>query len=92
MLDKLAGMETFVRVVEDGSFSGAAKAIGVSATMVAKQIRAIEERLGSRLLYRTTRRHQLTEVGQLYLERCRTALAGVALVSASSYKRAALSS
>lgn len=84
MLDKLAGMETFVRVVEGGSFSAAAQAMGVSATMVAKQIRTIEERLGSRLLHRTTRRHQLTEVGQLYLERCRTALATVALAEASA--------
>lgn len=84
MLDKLAGMETFVRVVEGGSFSAAAHAAGVSATMVAKQVRAIEERLGARLLHRTTRRHQLTEVGQLYLERCRAALAGVALAEASA--------
>jgi DNA-binding transcriptional LysR family regulator len=84
IVDKLAGMETFVRVVEGGSFAAAAQASGVSATMVAKQVRAIEERLGARLLHRTTRRHQLTEVGQLYLERCRAALAGVALAEASA--------
>src|SRR5581483_218082 len=84
IVDKLAGMETFVRVVEGGSFAAAAQAAGVSATMVAKQVRAIEERLGARLLHRTTRRHQLTEVGQLYLERCRAALAGVALAEASA--------
>ncbi len=83
-MDKLAGMETFVRVVEGGSFASAAETAGVSATMVAKQVRAIEERLGARLLHRTTRRHQLTEVGQLYLERCRAALAGVALAEASA--------
>ncbi|MFG6486277.1 LysR family transcriptional regulator [Roseateles sp. BYS78W] len=83
-MDKLAGMETFVRVVEGGSFAAAALATGVSPTMVAKQVRAIEERLGARLLHRTTRRHQLTEVGQLYLERCRAALAGVALAEASA--------
>ena len=83
-MDKLAGMETFVRVVEGGSFAAAALATGVSPTMVAKQVRAIEERLGARLLHRTTRRHQLTEVGQLYLERCRAALTGVALAEASA--------
>lgn len=83
-MDKLAGMETFIRVVEGGSFAAAAQAGGVSATMVAKQVRAIEDRLGARLLHRTTRRHQLTEVGQLYLERCRAALAGVALAEASA--------
>jgi len=85
-MDKLAGMETFVRVVEGGSFAAAAAAAGVSATMVAKQVRAIEDRLGVRLLHRTTRRHQLTEVGQLYLERCRVALAGVALAEASAHE------
>ncbi len=84
ILDKLASMETFVRVVESGSFAAVAQATGVSPTMVAKQVRAIEERLGARLLHRTTRRHQLTEVGQLYLERCRAALAGVALAEASA--------
>lgn len=83
-MDKLAGMEMFVRVVEGGSFAAAAEASGVSATMVAKQVRAIEDRLGAQLLRRTTRRHQLTEVGQLYLERCRVALAGVAQAEASA--------
>jgi len=83
-MDMLAGMETFIRVVEGGSFAAAAEANGVSATMVAKQVQAIEKCLGARLLHRTTRRHQLTEVGQLYLERCRTALAGVAHAEASA--------
>ena len=83
-MDKLAGMEAFVRVVEGGSFAAAAAQAGVSPTMVAKQVQAIEKRLGARLLHRTTRRHQLTEIGQLYLERCRAALAGVALAEASA--------
>ena len=83
-MDRLASMETFVRVVEGGSFAAAAEVNGVSATMVAKQVQAIEKRLGALLLHRTTRRHQLTEVGQLYLERCRAALAGVALAEASA--------
>lgn len=79
-------MQTFIRVVEGGSFAAAAEAGGVSAAMVAKQVRAIEDRLGARLLHRTTRRHQLTEVGQLYLERCRAALAGIALAEASAHE------
>ncbi len=83
-MDKISGMQAFVRVVEGGSFAAAAEAGGVSAAMVAKQVRAIEHRLGARLLHRTTRRHQLTEVGQLYLERCRTALASIALAEASA--------
>jgi len=83
-MDVLAGMAMFIRVVEGGSFAAAAEATGVSATMVAKRVRAIEDRLGARLLHRTTRRHQLTEVGQLYLERCRAALDGVALAESSA--------
>ena len=75
-----------MRVVDGGSFAAAAAASGVSATMVAKQIRAIEDRIGARLIHRTTRRHQLTEVGQLYLERCRAALTGVALAEASAHE------
>lgn len=84
MMDKLAGMAMFVSVVEKGSFAAAATAANVSATMVAKQIRAIEDRLGARLLHRTTRRQQLTEVGRLYLERCVSALDAVALAEGSA--------
>lgn len=83
-MDKLAGMEMFVRVVECGSFASAADVSDVSATMVAKQIRAIEQRLGARLLHRTTRRQQLTEVGQLYYERCRRVLAEFSLAENSA--------
>jgi DNA-binding transcriptional LysR family regulator len=83
-MDKLSGMATFVSVADRGSFAAAAAAADVSATMVAKQIRAIEDRLGARLLHRTTRRQQLTEVGRLYLERCRSALAAVALAETSA--------
>ncbi|WP_424682651.1 LysR substrate-binding domain-containing protein [Frateuria sp. YIM B11624] len=83
-MNKLAGMEMFVRVVECGSFASAAEASGVSATMVAKHIAAIEQRLGARLLHRTTRRQQLSDVGHLYYERCKQALAEVALADASA--------
>lgn len=83
-MDKLAGMEMFVRVVECGSFAAAANVSDVSAKMVAKQIRAIEQRLGARLLHRTTRRQQLTEVGQLYYERCRRVLAEFSLAEHSA--------
>jgi len=83
-MDKLAGMAMFVRVVEIGSFSATAEASGVSPTMVAKHIRTIEQRLGARLLHRTTRRQQLTEVGRLYYERCKHALAEVELAEASA--------
>jgi DNA-binding transcriptional LysR family regulator len=74
MADKLAGMQMFVRVVEAGSFAAAAALSNVTATMAAKHIREIEQRLAAKLLHRTTRRHQLTEIGALYYERCKRAL------------------
>ncbi len=83
-MNKLASMEMFVRVVESGSFSAAAEVSQVSATMVAKHIRTIEERLGARLLHRTTRRQQLSDVGRLYYERCKHVLAEVELAEASA--------
>ena len=83
-MSKLASMEMFVRVVESGSFSAAAELSQVSATMVAKHIRTIEERLGARLLHRTTRRQQLSDVGRLYYERCKQVLAEVELAEASA--------
>jgi DNA-binding transcriptional LysR family regulator len=67
-------MQMFVRVVEAGSFAAAAEISNVTATMAAKHIREIEQRLGAKLLHRTTRRHQLTEIGALYYERCKRTL------------------
>jgi DNA-binding transcriptional LysR family regulator len=78
MMDKLAGMAMFVRVVEGGSFAAAAKISGVTPTMVAKHIQTIEQRLDARLIHRTTRRQHLTEVGRLYYERCKQVLSEVA--------------
>ncbi|WP_267222126.1 LysR family transcriptional regulator [Dyella silvae] len=83
-MDTLASMAMFVRVVESGSFAAAAEASGVSPTMAGKHVRAIEERLGARLLHRTTRRQQLTEVGRLYYERCKLVLADVELAERSA--------
>lgn len=64
----------FVRVVEAGSFAAAAALSNVTATMAAKHVREIEDRLGAKLLHRTTRQHQFTEIGLLYYERCKRAL------------------
>ncbi len=83
-MGKLAGMAMFVKVVECGSFTAAAGVSNVSSTMVAKHVRMIEQRLGARLLHRTTRRQHLTEVGRLYYERCKRALAEVELAEASA--------
>jgi DNA-binding transcriptional LysR family regulator len=70
-------MQVFVRVVEKGSFSAAAEELRISSTMVGKHVVQLEERLGARLLNRTTRRQSLTEVGSVYYERCKAALAEV---------------
>jgi DNA-binding transcriptional LysR family regulator len=69
-MDRLTGLEVFVRVVDSAGFSAAARRLNLSATMVSNHIQALEERLGARLLNRTTRRISLTEVGRAYYERC----------------------
>lgn len=70
-MDRLQSMEAFVKVVERGSFAGAADALGLSRAMVSKHVAALEDRLGVRLLHRTTRRLNLTEVGRAYFDRSR---------------------
>jgi DNA-binding transcriptional LysR family regulator len=82
-MDRLTSMQIFVRVVEKGGFSAAAEEAGISPTMVGKHVRQLEEQLGVRLLNRTTRRQSLTEIGQLYFERCKQALLEIAAADAS---------
>ncbi len=69
-MDNLSGMAVFAQVVESRSFTGAAQRLGMSKAAVSKQISRLEERLGARLLNRTTRRLNLTEVGAAFYERC----------------------
>ena len=69
-MDRYVGMAVFVRVVESGSFTATARHFGMSPAMVSTHIRSLEKRLGVRLLNRTTRRVNATEVGQNYYERC----------------------
>lgn len=76
-MDKLASMSVFVKAVEAGSFTGTAVALNMSGPMVGRHVRKLEEHLGVQLLIRTTRRQSLTEVGQIYYERCKVALAEV---------------
>jgi DNA-binding transcriptional LysR family regulator len=70
VLDRFTGMAVFVKVVEASSFAAAARHFGMSPAMVSKHIHTTEERLGIRLLNRTTRHVSATEVGQNYYERC----------------------
>lgn len=71
-------MAILVRVIEEGSFSAAARALDQTPSAVSKQIARLEDRLGARLLDRTTRRLRLTEVGAAYFDRARRILAEVA--------------
>lgn len=77
-MDKLRGMETFVAVVECGSFTGAATRLEMSAVMVGKYIALIEGQLGTRLLERNTRRQSLTDAGRVYFDEARRVLEQVA--------------
>lgn len=63
--------QIFTRVVEFHSFTQAASSLGMQKSTVSRRIALLEERLGVRLLNRTTRKLRLTEVGQAYYERCR---------------------
>ncbi len=74
-MDRFTSMSIFVRAVERGSFAAAAAESGMTATMVGNHIRALERRLGTRLLNRTTRRQNLTEIGRSYYEQCVSILA-----------------
>lgn len=73
-MDRLAAMETFICAVETGSFSAAARRLGVGQPAVSKSIAALEDALGTRLLLRTTRGLTPTEAGQTYFEAARGAI------------------
>jgi DNA-binding transcriptional LysR family regulator len=73
-MDRLAAMETFVSVIETGSFSGAARRLGVGQPAVSKSIALLEERLGVRLLLRSTRGLTPTDAGQRLYERAKAAI------------------
>jgi DNA-binding transcriptional LysR family regulator len=63
-------MAIFAKIVENGSFTAAAKSMGRSKAYVSQQLTRLEEILGIQLLFRTTRKLSLTEAGQVYLEHC----------------------
>lgn len=74
-MDRLTSMAVFMKAIDLGSFAAAAEALELSGPMVGKHIRFLEERLGVRLINRTTRRQSLTDFGRAYYERCRVILA-----------------
>jgi DNA-binding transcriptional LysR family regulator len=73
-MDRLRAMEVFVRVVETGSFSSAARGFAITQSTATKQVALLEDRLKARLLNRNTRGASLTEAGTLFYEKCKTIL------------------
>jgi DNA-binding transcriptional LysR family regulator len=82
-VDLLHNMKVFVRVAQRSSFAAAARELRMSPGAVTKNIAALEEHLGTRLLDRTTRHVGMTEAGHLYLERCQECLQAVEDADAS---------
>jgi len=76
-MDRFRELETFVSVVETGSFVRAAEQLRISKSAASRIVSDLEERLGGRLLQRTTRQLSLTEAGQAYFERCKQLLAEI---------------
>ena len=76
-MDRIEAMQTFVTVADLQGFAPAARKLGLSPPAVTRLIAALEERLGTRLLQRTTRKVALTDAGARYLERARRILADI---------------
>ena len=76
-MDRIDAMQAFVAVADLGGFAPAARKLGLSPSGVTRLIAALEQRLGARLLQRTTRSVTLTDVGARYLERARRILGDV---------------
>lgn len=82
-MDKLKQIESFVAVAAKGSLTAAAKAEGVAPAVIGRRIDALEERLGVKLMVRTTRRITLTHEGTSFLDDCQRLLADLAGAEAS---------
>lgn len=76
-MDRLLSMRTFSKVVDEGSFAGAARQLSLNQAVVTRLVADLEAHLGARLLNRTTRSLSLTDAGERYLQRCRQILADV---------------
>ena len=89
-MDKLRAMAAFVHIVEKGSLTAAAEALGTSPPSTVRALAALERALGARLLNRTTRRIALTDEGRAYYERARRILADVADAEAAASTKQAV--
>lgn len=82
-MDKFKQLETFASVASKGSLTAAAQSEGVAAAIIGRRLDALEERLGVKLMVRTTRRINLTHEGGAFLEDCQRVLADIANAEAS---------
>ncbi|MEQ8305300.1 MAG: LysR family transcriptional regulator [Hoeflea sp.] len=89
-MNNLGDLEIFARVVSAGSMSAAGRELGLSPAVVSKRLRRLEDRLGTRLMQRTTRQISLTEAGQGFYERVLAILAGIEDAEAFVSRRSAL--
>lgn len=89
-MSNFGDLEIFARVVGAGSMSAAGRELGLSPAVVSKRLRRLEDRLGTRLLQRTTRQIALTEAGQGFYERVVAILAGVEEAEAFVARRSAI--
>src|SRR5258706_11007117 len=83
-MDRIEAMAVFVAVADLRGFAPAARRLGLSASAVTRWVAALEERLGTRLLQRTTRRVSLTDAGARFLERARRILGDLAEAEAAA--------
>jgi DNA-binding transcriptional LysR family regulator len=81
-MDKLKAMAIFVEIADQGSMSAAARNLGVVNSVVSKNLNDLEQWLGRKLIFRSTRNLKLTQDGMTYLEQCQNILAEVALLEA----------
>ncbi|HNQ04632.1 MAG TPA: LysR family transcriptional regulator [Thiobacillaceae bacterium] len=91
-MDRLTSMAVFVKAVDLGSFTAAAEALEMSPQLVGKHVLEIEQRLGVRLLNRTTRRQSLTDFGRVFYERSKIVLAEVEIAESLAAETRAIPS
>nr|WP_199678877.1 LysR family transcriptional regulator [Salinisphaera sp. LB1] len=84
MADAGKEMRTFVQIGASGSLAAAARALGLSTAVVSRRLSALERRLNTRLVHRTTRRLSLTDEGARYLHRCEQILADIEAADAEA--------
>ena len=82
-MQDLNGLFYFVRVVDHGGFAPAGRALGVQKSKLSRRILLLEERLGARLLNRSSRRFSITEIGREYYDRCAAMLVEAGMASSN---------